>query len=93
MNSRKDRRSLVGKVGYTLVGSSVLIAAILWHWTCGMGGFHCFDAVAGKIVGGAQYGILAGIACSLFGRGPHRVLFVLVGLAELTACFLQGMVH
>lgn len=93
MNRPEDRRSLVAKVGYTLVGSSLLIATVLWHWTCGMGGFHCFDGVAGKIVAGAQYGILAGIACSLFGRGPQRVLFVLLGLAELIACFLRGMVH
>ncbi len=58
-----------------------------------MGGFHCFNGIPGKIVAGAQFGILVGIVCSLFGRGPQRVLFVLLGLAELAACFLRGMVH
>ena len=93
MDNPTDRRTLVAKIGYVLVGGSVLTAAILWHWTCGMGGFHCFDGVAGKFVAGAQYGILAGIVCSLFGRGPQRVFFVLIGLAELVACFLRGLVH
>jgi hypothetical protein len=88
-----NRRNAVGRIGYILVGCSIATAAALWYWTCGMGGYHCFDGPAGKVVAGAQYGILAGIVCSFFGRGPQRVLFVLLGLAELVACFLQGMVH
>ena len=86
-------RKQLSRVGYVLVGCSVLTALIVWPWTCAMGGFHCSDGGAGHVMSVAQIGVLFGVVCSLFGTGPWRLLAALIGLIELLAYFRQGIVH
>ena len=86
-------RKQLSRVGYVLVGCSVLMALIVWPWTCAMGGFHCFDGGAGHVMSVAQIGVLLGVVCSLCGTGPWRLLAAVGGLIELVACFRQGLVH
>lgn len=58
-----------------------------------MGGYHCFDGIAGDVMYGAQIGVVVGLLCSCFGTGPLRITVVLLTLMELGACFRQGLVH
>jgi hypothetical protein len=83
----------VARVGYTLVGSDVLIVIAMWSRTCALGGFHCFSNATGHVIAVAQIGVFVGLLCSLFGAGKYRILFVAIALAELAICYLQLMVH
>ena len=93
MNGTMDWRRVVGRSGYGLISCGVLVTATLWYWTCGMGGFHCFDGAAGYVVASAQIAILLGLVASLLGRESARWLFVLLALADLACVYLQGLVH
>jgi hypothetical protein len=92
-NNMKPWRIGVARLGYTLVGSAVLVVIAMWSRTCALGGFHCFDGGAGEAVAVAQIGVLLGLLCSLFGTGMYRILFVVVAFVELALCYLQGLVH
>jgi hypothetical protein len=93
MNSITDRRIIVARVGYVIVGCSTLLADILWKWTCALGGFHCFYGASGHAVATAQFGALLGLICSIFGRGPNRLVFSAIALIELASCYFQLLVH
>jgi len=89
----KRWRSNLSRVGYVLVGGSVLMAVALWYSTCAMGGFHCFDGTAGDFMEAAQLGMVAGFFCSLFGEGMKRFVFAGIALFELVFCYAQLLVH
>ena len=93
MADTRQWRKIVAQTGYVSVAASVFLTAILWSQTCAMGGFHCFDGIAGHFVAGAQIGVALGLICSLFGKGTLRLLFPLIALVDLACCYLQGLVH
>ena len=86
-------RRRLSLAGYTLVGCSASLTAVLWSRTCAMGGFHCFDGGYGLALAVAQLGVLAGLVCSFFGTGVARPLFVVIALADLACCYRQLLVH
>jgi hypothetical protein len=93
MNNAMGWRKTVGRIGYGLVSCGIVVTAILWYWTCGMGGYHCFDGAPGDVVAGAQIGILAGLVANWWGKQPMRWLFVLLALADFACVYLQLLVH
>ena len=83
----------VSCVGYVLIVSSVVITIALWSRTCSLGGFHCFDGGYGLAVAVAQWGVVIGLVCSLFGRGMTRPLFAAIAIIDLACCCRQLLVH
>jgi hypothetical protein len=92
-NNLKPWRNNVSRLGYALVGCSLLAVAALWYPTCSMGGYHCFDGTAGMAMAVAQGGVALGLICTLFGNGEKRLVFGGLALLELAYCYLQGLVH
>ena len=86
-------RRTFSRTGYALVGTSVLLTALLWSRTCSLGGFHCFDGGYGLAVALAQFGVVAGLVCSFFGTGVLRLVLVVVAVADLACCYRQLLVH
>jgi hypothetical protein len=80
-------------IGQGLVGVSALLAVGLWHRTCGLGGFHCFDGVAGRLMLGAQFGMLSGLVLSLCSRGVPRLVFSGIAFLELVFCYFSLLRH